>query len=158
MVSDLGRIDIDEGALEPHGSRPWSFSGVNLNPVKTDGTLVIQESTVTGVAGEEMWIELKDNLVADIGAAKRRVNPSSSPQAATTSATPIWSPVPTSCERTQALARDFVIQLCHRARLGYPVRNGDSSSKTGSGGGTRTHNLAVNSLKGRVPDRPRASF
>jgi hypothetical protein len=67
VVSDLGRIDIDEGALEPHGSRPRSFSGVNLNPVKTYGTLVIQESTVTGVAGEEMWIELKDNLVAAIG-------------------------------------------------------------------------------------------
>jgi hypothetical protein len=66
VISDLGRIDVDEGPLEPHGWRPWPLGGVNMNPVKTDGTLVIEESTVTGVADQEVRVEVKDNLVVSI--------------------------------------------------------------------------------------------
>jgi len=65
-VSDLGRIDADEGPLEPHGWRPWPFGGVNFNPVRTDGVLVIEESTVTGFTDEPVRVELKDNAVAAI--------------------------------------------------------------------------------------------
>jgi hypothetical protein len=65
-VTDLGRIDVDEGPLQPHGWRPWPFGGVNFNPIRTDGVLVIEESTVTGFVDEEVRIELKENVVVSI--------------------------------------------------------------------------------------------
>src|SRR5215470_9811719 len=52
--------------LESHGWRPWPFGGVNLNPQKTDGVIVIEESTVTGVADERVRIDLKDNVVVSM--------------------------------------------------------------------------------------------
>ncbi len=73
-VTDLGRIDSDEGPLGPHGWRPWPFGGINFNPVHTDGVLVIEESTVTGFVDEVVRVELKDNAVVSIeggGAARQ---------------------------------------------------------------------------------------
>jgi hypothetical protein len=65
-VFDLGRIDVDDGPLQPHGWRPWPFGGINFNPARTDGVLVIEESTVTGFVDDAVRIELKDNVVVSI--------------------------------------------------------------------------------------------
>jgi hypothetical protein len=65
-ITDLGRIDADEGPLPPHGWRPWPFGGVNFNPVDANGILVIEESTVTGYTDEPVRVELKGNVVMSI--------------------------------------------------------------------------------------------
>jgi hypothetical protein len=66
IVSDLGRIDVDNGPLPPGGWRPWPFGGLNFNPVRTDGVIVIEESTVTGMADEKVQVALRDNVVISI--------------------------------------------------------------------------------------------
>lgn len=66
VITDLGRIDVDDGPLPPGGWRPWPFGGINFNPLHTNGALMIEESTVTGIAEEKVRVELEDNVVTSI--------------------------------------------------------------------------------------------
>lgn len=60
------RIDADAGPIEPGMWRPWPLGGLNFYPGTTDGVLVIEESTVTGVPADDLRVHVRDNLVADI--------------------------------------------------------------------------------------------
>jgi hypothetical protein len=60
------RFDQDVGPLEPGMWRPFPVGGVNFYPDVTDGVLVVEESTVTGVPEAPVSIELRDNVVANI--------------------------------------------------------------------------------------------
>jgi hypothetical protein len=60
------RFDEDAGPLEPGMWRPFPVGGVNFYPDATDGVLVVEESTVTGVPEARVTIELRDNVVTDI--------------------------------------------------------------------------------------------
>ena len=57
------RFDFDSGPMEPGMWRPWPLGGLNFYPGSTDGVLVIEESTVTGVPAEPLRIHVRDNLV-----------------------------------------------------------------------------------------------
>ncbi|MFB8037281.1 hypothetical protein ACFC5Z_30980 [Streptomyces sp. NPDC056004] len=46
--------------------RPFPYGGVNFYPNRTDGLLVIEESTVTGTPAEPTTIELTNNVVTAI--------------------------------------------------------------------------------------------
>ncbi|MEU6586597.1 hypothetical protein [Nocardia sp. NPDC046763] len=46
--------------------RPFPYGGVNFYPDRTDGVVVIEESTVTGVPGERTTVELTENRVTAI--------------------------------------------------------------------------------------------
>jgi hypothetical protein len=69
------RFDDDVGLLEPGMWRPFPVGGVNFYPEQTDGVLMVEESTVTGVPEEPLRIELRDNVVVDIqgGAAASQI-------------------------------------------------------------------------------------
>ena len=45
--------------------RPFPVGGVNFYPDATDGVLIVEESTVTGVPEAPVSIELRDNIVTD---------------------------------------------------------------------------------------------
>lgn len=60
------RIDQDAGPMEPGMWRPWPLGGLNFYPGSTDGVLVIEESTITGVPAEPLRIHVRDNVVADL--------------------------------------------------------------------------------------------
>ncbi|MFJ1886854.1 hypothetical protein [Streptomyces sp. NPDC088137] len=65
--------------LTPGMWRPFPYGGVNFYPDQTDGVVVIEESTVTGVPAEQTTIELANNRVTAIeggaAAALRRYAP-----------------------------------------------------------------------------------
>lgn len=65
-ISGLGRIDSADTPLQPHGWRPWPFGGLNFNPIRTEGVMVIEESTVTGFVDEPVRVELRENVVVSI--------------------------------------------------------------------------------------------
>lgn len=46
--------------------RPFPYGGANLYPDRTDGSFVVEESTVTGTPAERTVVHLADNLVTDI--------------------------------------------------------------------------------------------
>ncbi|MGC0417845.1 hypothetical protein [Embleya sp. AB8] len=52
--------------LTPGMWRPFPYGGVNFYPDRTDGVLVIEESTVTGTPVEPVTVELTDNIVTSI--------------------------------------------------------------------------------------------
>jgi hypothetical protein len=60
------RLDRDAGPLGPGSWKPFPVGGVNFYPDDTNGVLVVEESTVTGVPGEPVRIELQDNVVTAI--------------------------------------------------------------------------------------------
>jgi hypothetical protein len=60
------RFDTDVGPLEPGMWRPFPVGGVNFYPDDTEGVLVIEESTVTGVPSEPVRVVLRDNVVTEI--------------------------------------------------------------------------------------------
>jgi 2,5-dihydroxypyridine 5,6-dioxygenase len=60
------RFDEDAGPLEPRMWRPFPVGGVNFYPDATDGVLIVEEATVTGVPVAPVTVELRDNVVTDI--------------------------------------------------------------------------------------------
>jgi 2,5-dihydroxypyridine 5,6-dioxygenase len=60
------RFDEDAGPLEPGMWRPFPVGGVNFYPDASDGVLIVEESTVTGVPEAPVTVELRDNVVTDI--------------------------------------------------------------------------------------------
>lgn len=52
--------------LTPGMWRPFPYGGVNFYPNQTNGVVVIEESTVTGVPAERTTLELSDNHVTAI--------------------------------------------------------------------------------------------
>jgi 2,5-dihydroxypyridine 5,6-dioxygenase len=56
----------DSGPMRPGMWRPFPLGGVNFYPGRTDGVLVIEDSTATGVREEPLRVELADNLVRSI--------------------------------------------------------------------------------------------
>lgn len=56
----------DEGPPGPGEWRPFPYGGVNFWPEGTEGTLVVEDSTVTGVPEEPLRITFEDNLVRKI--------------------------------------------------------------------------------------------
>jgi hypothetical protein len=60
------RFDQDVGPLEPGMWRPFPVGGVNFYPDDTEGVLVVEESTVTGVPAEPVRIVIKENVVTAI--------------------------------------------------------------------------------------------
>ena len=52
--------------LAPGMWRPFPYGGVNFYPDRTDGVVVIEESTVTGVPAGRTTVELADNRVTAI--------------------------------------------------------------------------------------------
>lgn len=46
--------------------RPFPYGGANFSPDQTDGVIVIEESTVTGVPAERTTLELENNRVTGI--------------------------------------------------------------------------------------------
>lgn len=68
------RIDTDNGPLiKPGAWSPFPYGGANWYPGYSVGTLAIEESTVTGVPEEPLYIELVGNTVAEIrGSHERR--------------------------------------------------------------------------------------
>ena len=46
--------------------RPFPYGGANFSPDQTDGVVVIEESTVTGVPAEQTTLELENNRVTAI--------------------------------------------------------------------------------------------
>jgi 2,5-dihydroxypyridine 5,6-dioxygenase len=60
------RFDTDVGPLEPGMWRPFPVGGVNFYPEDTEGVLVVEESTVTGVPDGPLRVVLRENVVTDI--------------------------------------------------------------------------------------------
>jgi hypothetical protein len=60
------RFDTDAGPMEPGMWRPWPLGGLNFYPTSTDGVLVIEETTVTGVPADPLRVHLRDNLVTNL--------------------------------------------------------------------------------------------
>ncbi|RVX42950.1 leucyl aminopeptidase (aminopeptidase T) [Nonomuraea polychroma] len=54
------------GALRPGDWRPFPYGGANFWPTDTEGVLVVEDSTVTGVPEEPVRITLEGNLVRKI--------------------------------------------------------------------------------------------
>ncbi|MFC5829262.1 hypothetical protein [Nonomuraea insulae] len=63
------------GALRPGDWRPFPYGGANFWPTGTEGVLVVEDSTVTGVPEEPLRITLEGNVVRKIegGAAARQL-------------------------------------------------------------------------------------
>lgn len=59
-------FDPDPGALRPGDWRPFPYGGANFWPTDTEGVLVVEESTATGVPEEPLRITLEGNLVRKI--------------------------------------------------------------------------------------------
>ncbi|MGN9844647.1 hypothetical protein ACTMTI_41625 [Nonomuraea sp. H19] len=59
-------FDLDPGALRPGDWRPFPYGGVNFWPADTEGVLVVEDCTVTGVPEEPLRITLEGNLVRKI--------------------------------------------------------------------------------------------
>ncbi|MET8867120.1 hypothetical protein ABZW11_29610 [Nonomuraea sp. NPDC004580] len=58
--------DPGPGGLRPGDWRPFPYGGVNFWPTETEGMLVVEDSTVTGVPEEPLRITLEGNLVRKI--------------------------------------------------------------------------------------------
>ncbi|MEO3885858.1 hypothetical protein [Nonomuraea sp. B5E05] len=59
-------FDPDPGALRPGDWRPFPYGGANFWPTDTEGVIMIEDSTVTGVPGEPVRLTLEGNLVRKI--------------------------------------------------------------------------------------------
>ncbi|PRX70331.1 leucyl aminopeptidase (aminopeptidase T) [Nonomuraea fuscirosea] len=59
-------FDPDPGALRPGDWRPFPYGGANFWPTETEGVLVVEDSTVTGVPEEPLRVTLEGNLVRKI--------------------------------------------------------------------------------------------
>ncbi|MFI7698719.1 hypothetical protein [Nonomuraea sp. NPDC049480] len=59
-------FDPDPGAMRPGDWRPFPYGGANFWPDDTEGVVVIEDSTVTGVPEEPLRITLEGNLVRKI--------------------------------------------------------------------------------------------
>ncbi|MFI7614722.1 hypothetical protein ACIBP6_26200 [Nonomuraea terrae] len=59
-------FDPDPGAMRPGDWRPFPYGGANFWPSDTEGVLVVEDSTVTGVPEEPLRITLEGNLVRKI--------------------------------------------------------------------------------------------
>ncbi|MBE1585665.1 hypothetical protein ACFPOI_46805 [Nonomuraea angiospora] len=59
-------FDPDPGAMRPGDWRPFPYGGANFWPADTEGVLMIEDSTVTGVPEESLRITLEGNLVRKI--------------------------------------------------------------------------------------------
>lgn len=59
-------FDPDPGAMRPGDWRPFPYGGANFWPTDTEGVLVVEESTATGVPEEPLRITLEGNLVRKI--------------------------------------------------------------------------------------------
>ncbi|GAA2204530.1 hypothetical protein GCM10009850_004100 [Nonomuraea monospora] len=58
--------DPGPGGLRPGDWRPFPYGGVNFWPAETEGVLVVEDSTVTGVPEEPLRVTLEGNLVRKI--------------------------------------------------------------------------------------------
>ncbi|GAA5057149.1 hypothetical protein GCM10023259_040830 [Thermocatellispora tengchongensis] len=59
-------FDPDPGAMRPGDWRPFPYGGANFWPTDTEGVLVIEDSTVTGVPEDPVRLTLEGNLVRRI--------------------------------------------------------------------------------------------
>ncbi|MEV5552697.1 hypothetical protein AB0L44_03490 [Nonomuraea wenchangensis] len=59
-------FDPDPGAMRPGDWRPFPYGGANFWPTDTEGVIVIEDSTVTGVPEEPLRVTLEGNLVRKI--------------------------------------------------------------------------------------------
>ncbi|MEV0383813.1 hypothetical protein [Nonomuraea sp. NPDC050643] len=59
-------FDPDPGAMRPGDWRPFPYGGANFWPTDTEGVLVVEDCTVTGVPEEPLRITLEGNLVRKI--------------------------------------------------------------------------------------------
>ncbi|WP_173525251.1 M29 family metallopeptidase [Nonomuraea antri] len=59
-------FDPDQGPPRPGEWRPFPYGGVNFWPKNTEGVLVVEDCTVTGVPEEPVRITLEGNLVRGI--------------------------------------------------------------------------------------------
>ncbi|TDC89791.1 hypothetical protein E1292_44095 [Nonomuraea deserti] len=59
-------FDPDPGALRPGDWRPFPYGGANFWPADTEGVIMIEDSTVTGVPEDPVRLTLEGNLVRKI--------------------------------------------------------------------------------------------
>lgn len=59
-------FDPDPGAMRPGDWRPFPYGGANFWPDDTEGVIVIEDSTVTGVPEEPVTLTLEGNQVRKI--------------------------------------------------------------------------------------------
>ncbi|SEG29532.1 hypothetical protein SAMN05444920_102484 [Nonomuraea solani] len=59
-------FDPDPGAMRPGDWRPFPYGGANFWPADTEGVIVVEDCTVTGVPEEPLRITLEGNLVRKI--------------------------------------------------------------------------------------------
>ncbi|HEX4813475.1 MAG TPA: hypothetical protein VFV66_12065 [Nonomuraea sp.] len=59
-------FDPDPGAMRPGDWRPFPYGGANFWPQDTEGVLVVEDCTVTGVPEEPLRVTLEGNLVRKI--------------------------------------------------------------------------------------------
>ncbi|MEV0613077.1 hypothetical protein AB0I81_07100 [Nonomuraea sp. NPDC050404] len=64
--SGLTFEDPGPGGLRPGDWRPFPYGGANFWPTETEGVIVVEDSTVTGVPEEPLRITLEGNLVRKI--------------------------------------------------------------------------------------------
>jgi hypothetical protein len=57
---------LDEGPLGPGDWQPFPYGGANFHPTATEGVLVIEDSTFTGVPEQPLRITLEENVVRKI--------------------------------------------------------------------------------------------
>lgn len=59
-------ITPDDGPMKPGMWRPFPYGGVNFWPEHSEGVMVVEDSTVTGVPEEELRVTLENNVVTAI--------------------------------------------------------------------------------------------
>ncbi|WP_043631187.1 hypothetical protein [Nonomuraea candida] len=64
--SGLTFEDPGPGGLRPGDWRPFPYGGANFWPAETEGVIVVEDSTVTGVPEEPLRITLEGNVVRKI--------------------------------------------------------------------------------------------
>jgi 2,5-dihydroxypyridine 5,6-dioxygenase len=65
------RVDTDNGPLvKPGVWSPFPYGGVNWYPADSEGVLMLEENTVTGVPAGQLRVELSGNRVVDIDSSR----------------------------------------------------------------------------------------